>query len=101
METATGFAISADFDFRQTGPQSWDIAIVADAGHLLLSNGGNTLAIDGADQDCGAEQEYARLYARFVDLIGQGACDVDASPLQLVCDATAIAQVTVVEPFYD
>lgn len=101
MESATGFAISADFDFRQTGPQSWDIAIEADAGRLLLSNGGNTLAIDGAEQDCGAEREYARLYARFVDLIEQGACDVDARPLKLVCDATAIAQVTVVEPFYD
>ena len=101
MESATGVAISADFDFRQTGPQSWDIAIEADAGRLVLCGGGNTLSIDGAGQDCGAEQEYARLYARFVELIGQGACEVDASPLQLVCDATSIAQVTVVEPFYD
>ncbi|GAC1570754.1 MAG: Gfo/Idh/MocA family oxidoreductase [Novosphingobium sp.] len=101
MESATGVAISADFDFGQTGPQTWDIAIEADGGHLLLSDGGNTLSIDGADRDCGVEQEYPRLYARFVDLIGQGACEVDASPLQLVCDATSIAQVTVVEPFYD
>ncbi|WP_295634080.1 Gfo/Idh/MocA family oxidoreductase [Novosphingobium sp.] len=101
MESDSGIAISADFDFRQTGPQSWDIAIEADAGRLLLSNGGNTLSIDGADQDCGAEQEYPRLYVRFVELIGQGACEVDASPLQLVCDATSIAQVQVVEPFYD
>ena len=101
MVSASGVAISADFDFRQTGPQSWDIAIEANAGRLLLSNGGNTLSIDGAGQDCGAEQEYPRLYARFVELIGEGACEVDASPLQLVCEATAIAQVTVVEPFYD
>lgn len=101
MESASGVAISADFDFGQTGPQSWDIAIEADAGRLLLSDGGNTLSIDGADQDCGAESEYPRLYARFAELIGQGACEVDASPLQLVCDAIAIAQVTVVKPFYE
>ena len=101
MESAKGVPISAEFDFRQTGPQSWDIAIDADAGRLLLSDGGNTLSIDGASGDCGAEQEYPRLYARFAELIGQGACEVDASPLQLVCDAQTIAQVTVVEPFFD
>ena len=101
MESASGVAISADFDFGQTGPQTWDIAIEADAGHLLLSDGGNTLAIDGEPKVCGPEREYSRLYARFVDLIGQGVCEVDASPLQLVCDAAAIAQITVVDPFYD
>jgi predicted dehydrogenase len=101
MESASGVKISADFDFGQTGPQTWNIAIEADAGHLLLSDGANTLAIDGVRQDCGAEIEYPRLYARFAELIGQGACEVDASPLQLVCDATAIAKVTEIEPFYD
>ena len=101
MESASGIAISADFDFLQTGPQTWDIAIEADAGRLLLSDGGNTLAIDGEPQVCGPEREYPRLYARFVELIGQGACEVDARPLQLVCDATSIAQVSVVKPFYD
>ena len=101
MESASGVAISADFDFAQTGPQTWDIAIEADTGHLLLSDGGNTLAIDGAPQACGPEREYLRLYARFLERIGQRACEVDARPLQLVCDATAIAQITVVEPFYD
>ena len=101
MESPSGIAISADFDFLQTGPQRWDIAIEADAGRLLLSDGGNTLTIDGVARDCGAEREYPRLYARFLELIGQGACEVDASPLQLVCDAQAIGRVMVVEPFYD
>ena len=101
MESAGGVAISADFDFLQSGPQTWDIAIEADAGHLLLSDGGNTLTVNGERHDCGAEREYPRLYARFVDLIDRGACEVDASPLQLVCDAQAIGQVMVVEPFFD
>ena len=82
-------------------PQGGGGQIEADAGSLLLSDGGNTLAIDGVRQDCGNQREYPRLYACFVDLIGQGACEVDASPLQLVCDATSIAEVRVVEPFYD
>src|SRR5919107_3418526 len=40
--------LQAVFDWRQTGPQSWDIEIEAEAGFKLkLSHGGSCLEIDG------------------------------------------------------
>lgn len=97
---AGGLPITADFDFRQTGPQTWDIAFETDAGRLVLGHGGNTLAVNGEPVACEAEREYPRLYARFRELALQGRCDADAAPLQLVCDAQAVASETVVAPFH-
>jgi D-galactose 1-dehydrogenase len=94
-----GFPVTAEFDFRQTGPQSWDIAVETDRGRLLLSHGGNALAIDGVVQATDAEAEYPRLYARFGELIRAGSCEVDLAPLQLVEDALTQGCVTAVEPF--
>ncbi len=87
MMTAGGVPIAADFDWRQTGPQAWDIEVAADGHRLRLSHGGNRLSIDGVLQDTGPEREYPGLYRRFVDLIHDGASDVDLTPLQLVADA--------------
>ena len=36
---AQGLKITAEFDFRQTGPQSWDIDIETDGGPVTLSHG--------------------------------------------------------------
>ncbi len=94
-----GFPVCAEFDFRQTGPQSWDIAIETDRGDLLLSRGGNTLAIRGERQAVSGEQEYQRLYARFAELIRHGQCDVDLAPLRLAEDALTQGRRIVVEPF--
>src|SRR5262245_34142679 len=51
LEFASGTAaadLSAAFDWRQTGPQTWDIAIETAAGQAFkLSNGGSRLEIDG------------------------------------------------------
>jgi len=93
------FPVTAEFDFRQTGPQSWDIAIETDRGSLLLSHGGNRLEIDGTARDIGGEAEYARLYARFAELIRAGESDVDLAPLRLVEDALTRGRVVPVEPF--
>lgn len=87
METAAGVPIAAEFDWRQTGPQTWDIIIEAEEGMLCLANGGNTLMINGAPCETGQEAEYPGLYRRFVELIGAGISDVDLAPLQLVADA--------------
>ena len=38
-----GMPIRAEFDFRQTGPQTWDIRVETDAGRLTLSSGGSRL----------------------------------------------------------
>jgi len=87
LATASGAPISASFDFLQTGQQTWDIALTAEGGTLLLSHGGNLLSIDGVPVPLGPEAEYPALYRRFVALIAEPASDVDVAPLQLVADA--------------
>jgi len=97
--TGAGFPVSAEFDFRQTGPQSWDIAIETDRGELLLSGGGNALWIDGKAEALDSEAEYRGLYARFAELIRSGRSEVDLEPLRLVEEAMAKGRQVTVEPF--
>jgi len=84
--------VVAEFDWRQTGPQSWDIAVETDAGPLVLAEGGARLAIAGAPVPIGETNEYAGLYRRFAALIRSCARDVDLVPLQLVGDAFLLAR---------
>lgn len=93
--------ISADFDFRQEGPQTWDMEFRTDAGHLALRMGGNLLEIDGLP--AGGENtimgEYPALYAQMAALLRNGASDVDLSPMVLVADAFTLGRRVTVEPF--
>ena len=93
--------ISADFDFRQEGPQTWDMEFQTDRGHLALRMGGNLLEIDGqpaggADSIMG---EYPALYARMAELVRDGGSDVDLSPMVLVADAFTLGRRLTVETF--
>lgn len=101
MQTASAVPIAAEFDFRQTGPQTWDIVIEGRGGSLTLSHGGNRLAIDGAAQAVGEEAEYRGLYRRFVDLVRMEQSDADFSPLQIVADAFLRGRMQSTEPFLD
>jgi len=101
LRTATGAPIEAEFDFRQTGPQSWDIAIETDSGQMLLAEGGGKLAIDGAAQPTPSEGEYPAMYRHFVELVRSGRSDVDLAPLRLVADAFLCGRVRSTEPFED
>lgn len=92
-------AVSADFDFRQTGPQSWDITIETDAGTLKLSDGGARLWIDGQEQPDDGIGEYPALYRRFAELIAAGNSDCDLRPMTLVTDAFLLGERTETEPF--
>ena len=87
METLGGVPIHAEFDFRQTGPQSWDIEIEAEGDSLRMSDGGNTLSLDGTAQPCPPPREYSALYRHFAALIATGQTDADLAPLRLVADA--------------
>src|SRR3954470_7562175 len=84
---ATGLPIRAEFDWRQTGPQTWDIRVETDAGHLVLSAGGSQLAHDGQVLVDEKQAEYRGIYHRFAELIHNGVSDVDLSPLVHVADA--------------
>jgi len=81
--------LEADFDFRQEGPQTWDIEIDTDAGPCALRHGGNVLEIGGRTVVAveGIRGEYHALYARMAELVRQGASDVDLSPMIHVADA--------------
>ena len=84
--------VTADFDWRQTGPQTWDIIVETDNGHLALRMGGNVLEIDG--KAVAGENtimgEYPALYARMADLIAAGQSDVDLAPMVHVADAMTL-----------
>ncbi|MET0270678.1 MAG: Gfo/Idh/MocA family oxidoreductase [Sphingomonas sp.] len=93
-----GAPIAMDLDWRQTGPQSWDIIVETDAGTCRLSRGGAVLTLpSGADH--GEDREYAGLYARFATLIRTGRSDVDTAPLRLVADAFLRGRRVTVEAF--
>ena len=98
---AEGLPISAEFDFRQTGPQSWDIHFDTDGGPVTLSSGGARLTAGGRQLVDAADAEYAGLYRRFLELAAKGESDVDLAPLQLVADAFLLGRRRTVEPFED
>ncbi len=92
---------SADFDWRQTGPQTWDIAVETDHGRLLLSRGGSQMTIDGRPVVVAEDTEYAGIYRRFAELVPASAIDADLSPLVHVADAFMLGRRRTVEPFED
>jgi D-galactose 1-dehydrogenase len=95
-------AMTADFDWRQEGRQTWDIRMEAkDGGRLRLSMGGADLEIDGAPIAQAPEREYSGIYDRFAELIATNDHDVDVRPLVQVADAFLLGRRLVVEPFYD
>jgi D-galactose 1-dehydrogenase len=101
MDIADGGRLMADFDFRQTGAETWDIQVQTDGGTLLLRKGGERLSVDGIDQPLPREAEYRSLYARFEDLIARGESEVDVRPLQLTADAFLCSTRRTVEAFED
>jgi len=98
---AGGAAAMAVFDWRQTGPQTWDIVVETDDGSLTLSHGGAMFSVDGIERDVGPEREYSSIYESFAELIATGRSDVDAAPLRLVADAFLHGRQDVVDPFDD
>ena len=95
-----GVEIAMDLDWRQTGPQSWDIVVETDAGTLKLANGGAVLELPSGVERA-EDREYAGLYAHFAALIQNGRSDVDTAPLRLVADAFLLGHRKTVEAFDD
>ena len=93
--------VTADFDWRQEGPQTWDIEVQTGAGPLALRMGGNQLEIGGIVNagDASIMGEYPALYARMAELVKTGARDVDLAPMVHVADAFSIARRITVAPF--
>lgn len=94
--------VTADFDWRQTGPQTWDITVDTDRGRLALRMGGNVLELDGLAV-AGARDimgEYPALYARMAQLVATGRSDVDLAPMIHVADALSLGRRERTAPFH-
>ncbi|QAY75441.1 Gfo/Idh/MocA family protein [Sphingosinicella sp. BN140058] len=103
LSDAAGTPIDADFDWRETGPQSWDIHVATKEGPVLLSKGGAALQVNGETVIDGGEieVEYPNLYARFAELVRGRNSDVDLAPLRLVADAFMLGRREPVEAFFE
>ena len=101
FRNAAGVAVHAEFDWRQTGKQSWDIVVDTAQGQVKLSDGGARLWIDGQERALDKEAEYPSLYRRFAELVKAGASDVDVAPLRHVADAFMLGKRKVVDAFHD
>lgn len=99
FRAATCHPVSADFDWRQEGPQIWTITVRTSVGTLVLTDGGVTLSIEGKQQISAPDNEYDGIYAHFARLLASGESDVDVTPLQLVADAFMLGELRRVEPF--
>ncbi len=98
---AAGAVVEAEFDFRQTGPQTWDIDVETDSGRVVLSLGGSVMHVDGAPVELPRHGEYPGVYQHFAALVHGRRSDVDLSALQLVADAFLCGRRVVTEPFLD
>lgn len=94
-----GAFVSADFDWRQEGPQTWEISAETDLGSLVLSSGGSVLEIDGAPVAQDRDREYAVLYQQMTRLVADSAIDMDLAPLMHVADSFMLGQRHTTEPF--
>ena len=93
--------VTGDFDWRQEGPQSWDITVETTAGgQLALHDGGARLLIDGAEVAAGEDREYPALYDRMAELVRTGTSEVDVSPMIHVADALTLGKRVTVDPFH-
>lgn len=84
--------VTADFDWRQEGLQTWDISVQTPKGRLHLRMGGNVLEIDGQPLlgHSSIMGEYPALYMRMADLVRRGQSDVDLAPMIHVADAMTL-----------
>lgn len=94
--------LAAVFDWRQTGPQTWEILIETAAGQKLhLEDGGAKLSIDGKLVVEKTAREYEDIYDHFRVLLEEGRSHVDPAPLRLVADAFLTGRRVETDAFHD
>jgi D-galactose 1-dehydrogenase len=95
-----GGQLTAAFDWRQTGDQTWTItAETAEGETLELAFGGSKLSVDGVLVEEQPMEEYEAIYRRFATLLDAGESDMDGAPFQLVSDAFLVGRRRAVEAF--
>jgi D-galactose 1-dehydrogenase len=101
FKNADNVPARAEFDWRQTGKQSWDIFAETAAGQMILAEGGSKLSVNGELTFSAPEEEYPSLYRRFAEIVKAGQSDVDLAPLRHVADAFMLGKRKFVEAFHD
>ncbi|WP_160005718.1 Gfo/Idh/MocA family protein [Rhizobium sp. 18055] len=101
FKNADNVPARAEFDWRQTGKQSWDIFAETAAGQMVLAEGGSKLSVNGELTFSAPEEEYPSLYRRFAEIVKAGQSDVDLAPLRHVADAFMLGKRKFVEAFHD
>jgi D-galactose 1-dehydrogenase len=98
-----GAKISAVFDWRHEGHQTWDIVAETDKGTLKLSEGGAHMQVVGTASGEAAplSGEYPRLYDRMATLVKEGGIDMDTRPMTLVTDALALGRRVPTDAFHE
>jgi len=92
--------VSADFDWRQEGPQTWDIEVETDGDTLTLRRGGAVLETSDGVYSEGPDHEYPNLYARMADLVASGQSEADLAPMVHVADALTLGRRDFTEAFH-
>jgi D-galactose 1-dehydrogenase len=100
FQDGQGALIDADFDWRQEGPQTWDIIIETNQGTLTLSKGGACNSVTGINEQS-EHFEYASMYQHFHKLIQTKTSEVDVQPLRHVADAFMLGRHETVAEFHE
>ena len=101
LRDSGGAPVRMDLDWRQEGPQSWDIEVATDAGTLALANGGASIAFPGEARRDFPDTEYPELYGHFAALLRNRRSDVDVAPFRLVADAFLLGRREETDAFFD
>jgi D-galactose 1-dehydrogenase len=92
--------LAAEFDWRQTGEQSWNIDVsTADGLYLQLKKGGAELYVNGTLSIANPRAEYEGISEHFATLLKSGQSHVDGTPLQLVSDCFMLGRRLETEAF--
>lgn len=97
-----GSRLTALFDWRKQGEQSWTISAETTEGtRLVLTEGGAKLAVNDKLVVDEASEEYPRIYAMWSQLLAEGRSHVDVRPLRLVADAFLVGDREPTDAFED
>lgn len=99
FDDPNGAQITAAFDWLEQGDPTWTIDIETRQGKATLSEGGARFRSDDGLEIKGEDEEYRRLYARFLELIETNTSDVDLSPMRHVADAFTLGRRVTVPAF--
>ncbi|WP_086738556.1 Gfo/Idh/MocA family protein [Erythrobacter colymbi] len=101
LEALSGAPVAVEFDWRQTGPQIWQIDFSAGSQQRRFAQGGEDAASLTGNEESALAVEYRAMYRHFRALVLAGASDVDCRPLEIIADAFLCGQVETVAPFED